>query len=496
MVVFQIRQKLAIKIFKFFILSVFFVCLAACGGSSSSTTSSGGGGSSGDDETGFQVTGQYSSSGTASINANTNFVLYQVTADDDEPTDIIAVSPETGNVTCKEVDLEDDGSFDFRLTSGRPWFFYFINRLRSGSNMFLGRFKTDTLDTLLPNSSTGSTNLGTITLDTDTGLATSDTDHDQIVEDLEIDSDTADSIGEIDDVARRYSNPDMDGDGEIDCGQSNHSFFLDFHVRFNMLNDGTNNVEVNDLLGSYYNESTMVTDYSSTGVYIAYPTDFSSAASGTVTFVDSSVTTEEAGAVTANTEISDITENAFTGYYGYGVNTTSSSELPSGTIVYAFGDKEITFSDVETPALSEITAPTGRVFPFVKFNKTDSTCTSSCTLSGLSYKWMKKTATGWEAATLEELGLIVADGDSTGSLGFRVGGDESKQVDFKFEKTSLEATIDWDSSGTQVNLTGVTDAEFEALTETDICHIGLSHDDKLGMRYFQNIDNSNDDCSS
>ena len=42
----------------------------------------------------------------------------------------------------------------------------------------------------------------------------------------------------------------------------------------------------------------------------------------------------------------------------------------------------------------------------------------------------------------------------------------------------------------------LTESEFDALTNESICHLGLSYDDRMGMRYFQNINDSGDNCTN
>lgn len=464
--------------------------LVSCSGS----TSSGSGTSSTDDtdeessgggSSGFEVSGTLSSLSVSALSLKDAAISGTVT-------DVIAVSPGTTSVSCKTASVDTTtNTFEIPLTGKKPWFFYFFNRNRTGSQMFMGRFRSSLLDTLLPNKTTGSLSLGTVSIDGSTGVATSSRDHSDIVSDLGLESETADTIGDHDDVSRRYSNPDVDGDGSVDCDGSSSSYTLDFHIRFNMLINGTQ-AEVDDLVDSFYNESTTTVAYTDTGAYVSYPTTFSSLDTGTVTLTDTAVTTQEGGALAAGTATSKVTSNNFSSHKGFGINTTSTSELPSGEMIYAFGDKTLTFSDVETPSLASLTSPSGRLFPFIKFNKSSSTCTSSCTLSGISYKWMKKTASGWTSATLEEVDLLVSDANS--NLGFRVDGNESRQVSFTIPKTSLTGTIDWDSSS--ASLTGITSSQFESLTTSQICHVGLSFDDQLGMRYFQNISNSSDSCTS
>lgn len=465
--------------------------LAACGSSSTSSSSGSsdsggsggsGGGSGGSSTTEFTMKGTLSSLTVSSLSTDKAATSGTVT-------DVMAISPETSNTSCKTAQVGTSGAFELGLTGQRPWMLYFFNRQQRGSSMFMGRFRSSTLDTLPPADAYGSLDLATVTVDGSTGTATSSKAHSEILSGLNIDSETADSVGELDDIARRYANPDIDEDGEIDCAQSSR-FLLDFHIRFDVKKSGAK-ISVTDLIGSFLDTATTTVAYSSTGVYVAYPKTFASVETGSVTFVESAVITEEAGSVAANTATSSVTTNNFGDFYGFGPNLTDKSELPRGKIVFAFGGKTLTFPDVQTPTLDSLKTPTGRIFPFVKFIKSDAACTSNCTLSGVGYQWMKKTATGWKAASTTDLKLLV-DSDG-GFISFRVNNSASRTVSFTIPVSSVDGTIDW--KATSASLSGVTAAELLTLVTTQICHIGLSYDDKLGMRYFQNIDNATGTCS-
>ena len=463
-------------------LSVGFILFLFLSCGSTSTSSS----TSDDDDSGAST--DFTISGTVSSLSVSSSLSPVKAATSGTISHVMAVNPTTGGTTCTSGTVGSDGTFRLGLTGQRPWFFYFFERER---RRYLGRFRSSTLDTILPGSATGSTDLGTVTVDGSTGIASSSKSHSEIVSGLGLDTDTASSIGELDDAARRYQNPDTDGDGTIDCESSTtQKFLLDFHVRFDMKISGTRS-EVNDIVDSYFSTDTTTAVYANTGVYVAYPTSYSSASTGSVTF-ETAVTTDEGGAITAGTATSSVTTNAFSGYNSFGPNISTASELPSGQIIFSFGSKTLTFDDVTPPSLAVLTAPTGRIFPFLKFNKTDSACSSNCTLSGVGYKWMKKSASGWTQPSLTELSLLVKD--DSGTLSFRVDGDSGTTVQFAIPKTALEGTINWTSSS--ATLSGVSAATFEAITTEQICHVGLSYDDKLGMRYFQNIDNSNNDCAS
>lgn len=439
--------------------------------------------SDGDDSgtTDFIVSGQLDSLTVSSL---TRF------ATDGTVTDVIAINPTTGDTECKTEPVNEDGTFEIELGGGKPWFFYFIDQTTQD---FLGRFKSgdSDLDTLIPTSDAEAMDLGTLTINADTEIATPSIPFDDLLSGLGITDIFADFFGQIDDIATRYQNPDVDGDGELDCQNEEQNFILDFHVRYNMTLNSSH-VTVDDMIGDFLDVEKADLDYQSTGVYVAYPTSYSSEDTGSVTFVDVAVTTEEGGLIPANTATSDVTTNNFNSYNGFGPNMISSSELPSGTIIFSFGDKTLNFSNVQTPSLEEIATPEGRIFLFIKFVQTDSTCTSSCALSSLGYQWLKKTAESWEAASLEELELLVAS--ETGNLSFRMDDDESKTVGFPIPSTSTGGDIEWSSSN--ANLEGVSSEELTSMTTTQICHMGLSYDDQLGTRYFHNINDASGTCNS
>lgn len=450
-------------------------------GCTSGTSRGAGGTETGTTSAGFRIYGTLSS-----LDVAPSLTFGKRISSSGTITDVIAVSPETGDTSCETGTVDEDGSFEIEIPDGKPWFIYFLDRSLQEA---LGNLQSSGMDTFAPVSSSGELDLGTLTVDTETGKVTPDLSLDEIASGLGITSVIAELIGRIDDIASRYLNPDIDNDGELDCEKEEEDFTLDFHVRFQMLLGGAH-ATISDIIDGFLNDSSTAAEYTSTGVYIAYSTSYDSAETGTVTFVDSQVTTQEAGVVPANTPISDLTQNNYTGHYSFGPNIVNSSELPSGTIVFKFGDKTLTFTDVETPSLEELTTPEGRIFPFVRFNKESSGCTTNCTLSGLSYKWMKKTSTGWTEATQEELDiLVVSDG---GFISFLVDNDSNQSVGIEIPISSVSGEISWDPSN--ATLTGVTSAEFEAITTSEICHLGLSYDDKLGMRYFEGIDDAPGTC--
>ncbi len=473
------KTFLSLKSF-FSFLVIFFFLACGSGGTETGNSTDGEEGDDGTSGGGVRVVGELSSLTVSSLVLNQESTEGTVT-------DVVAVSPETGGSACDTQDIGDNGTFEIEIEEGQPWFLYFIDR---STNEFLGQYYSEDLDldTLVPLVAEGEIDLGTLTIDGDTGLASSSLSIGNILADLGITEMVAEAIGNLDDIAGRYQNPDLDGDGTLDC-EGEQSFILDFHVRYNMLLSGTQ-ATIDDIIDDFLDQDDTTFEYVNTGIYVAYPTSYSSEDTGSVTFVDSDVTTDEGGAIPANTATSDVTTNNFGDYNGFGPNTSSTSELPTGTIIYSFGDKTLTFSGLRAPSLAEISASEGRIFPFITFTKTDSSCTTDCTLSNVGYQWLKKTEEGWTEASTDELDLLIA-GDG-GNISIRVDDDENRGIGITIPKTSVSGEIEWNSSN--ANLSGVTDDEFEAVTTDQICHLGLSYDDQLGMRYFQGINDAPGTC--
>lgn len=402
-------------------------------------------------------------------------------------THVMAVNPSSSNPERVVAEVAADGTFSLDVTTQNNWVLVFVDANQVGANMILGIFKASALDTLPVAATTGSTDLGTVSIDSSTSEATSGVDYATFLDSLGLTSVEADEIGALDDLCLRYVNPDIDGNGTIDALETNRNFGLDFHVRFTML-QGVTQVSVPDLVGNFLDETTTTSQYSSTGVYVSYPSSFSSETAGTTTF-GNDVTLEGSVPAPANTPISSVTSLSNGSTYSFGPNLESTSELPSGTIVFNVGTSSLTFTNVKVPTLAELNAPTGRIFPFIRFNKNDGACTSACTLASVDYKWMKKTDTGWTPASVDELSLIV--NDSGGFLSIYLNNDTNKRVTFTLPQTSASGTLTWDT--TSASLEGAVASDLTSATTEMLCHVGLSYDDKLGMRYFENL-NDGPDC--
>ncbi len=411
---------------------------------------------------------------------------------------IMAVNPATAYPDRNLAELDDQGNFAINVTGGKPWILVFVDSSQVGQNMVCAMVKSDALDSLAPADTSGKTDLQTVTINSD-GSATSSVTYADLIDSLGLSASTATVLGALDDVSLRYVNPDMDGDGIIDLKQDNHSFGLDFHIRFNMALNSTN-AHIGDIVDNYlggsgvadasYAGTGVTASYTSTGSYVSYPAAFSNVETGTFTYSPTvtgrdSLTIEGGTIITKDVASSAITANSFGDYKGFGPNTNSSSELPQGTLTYSFDSKNLIFTHVQTPALADLTNPLNRIAPFVRF------VTASGKVVRIDYKWMQKTSTAWQLVDLATLQLLV--NDSGGYISLRPNLDNAtSSFGFTIPRNQVEGSIDW--TGSNANLNGISAAELEALTASQLCHFGLSYDDTLGMRYFSGFDNAPGTC--
>lgn len=464
------------------------VCLTACGGVTGTVTTSGATGAAGgggDDDGSaasdtFQVTGTVQTSATTALHPSKDVASTRVTT-------VIAVSPTARDATCHQATVDADGRFTIGIDHGRPWVLSFIDQSQRGNDMLVGRLRSDALDTLAPVIGSTGVDLGAVTLDTATQTATASTSYTALVSELGLEGTVADLLGALDDIAARYQNPDLDADGTIDCADDAQPFFLDLHLQFSMRIAGAR-ATIADLLDQFL-PGTATADYAGIAPSVAYTSAFSSVTTGTVTF-EQDVTTNEGGFVAAGTATDAVSSTAFGDYHSFGPRITNTTEPPRGRYVFGVGASTLTFTGLTPPDLATLGSPTDRILPFVRINRTDTACTSACRPASLDYQWLKRTTDGWTPASLAELTLLVAPG--SGQFSVKIDGDESRIFAFQIPETSPSGTITWNAAN--ADLEGASAAEVEALITTQLCGIGLSYDDQLGIRHFAEINDAPGTC--
>lgn len=436
-----------------------------------------------------QIGGRVSSAESALVAADAVAATARVTH-------VMAVTTSSQNAERVVAKIGADGSFDLEVDPARPWALVFIDATRVGADMIVGVFKAQALDSLPPAKTAGKVDLGNVKIAG--GVAGSDVGYAQLLAALGIDPATAEDLGAVDDLCLRYVNPDIDGDGVIDAEEPGHTFGLDFHTHFALQAKG-HAATVGDLVGDYLPDDTSIS-YGGAGIYVSYPAAFAgrSVARG-VTFDDPVTVTTFApsgwATVTypAGAEVPEggLITNDYGDYHSFGVYGGAGHDLPQGTYRFRVGTTTLTFAHVRTHSDAELSAAKNFILPFIRFVPTDATCKSACTIAAIDYTWRKRTDAGWVTATEAELSFVTAD--EGGYISLRNHTDDADAtVGFVIPSTSPTGTLKWAPAG--ANLANLGAAAMSAMTTDDVCHLGLSYDDKLGMRFFGGIANQPGTC--
>jgi hypothetical protein len=445
----------------------------------------------------FRITGTWASGAAGSTKLTRDPLTDSRTV-----THVMAVNPSSTAVQRVVAPVSSTGSFTLDVDGTRPWIIVFLDASRVGTDMIVSMFKAETLDTLTPAAAEGAADLGTVT---DTGgTATIGISYADLLARLGLSSEAASYLGAIDDLCLRYVNPDIDGNGIIDTEEADHGFMLDFHVGMAVFVGGRS-ATIADTINQFIDAATTSVTYGGTGIYVAYPEAFDStdASLGTIVFDDDVWYTVQLPAggtslvhAAAGNAISGsgIIANNFGEYRSFGIAAEGGGghDMPQGTYVFSNNGKTLTFSNVVTRSDAALTAAENIIMPFIRFNTTDPTCTSACTIANVQYEWRKRTATSWVLATVDEVRLVVNDSGAFISIRPMHDNNASQNVSITIPQTSVSGTLPWDASGYQ--LMNITDAEALAITTTQLCHVGLSYDDKIGMRIFASVGNAPGTC--
>gem|GEM_PF-1323312 len=415
-------------------------------------------------------------------------------------THVIAVTPSSQNTRRVVAEVAPTGAFTLDLDPARVWVMVFVDSTRVGPDMVLGVFRARGLDTLAP-MRRGEADLGEVSTSA-SRAAEGSIAYEALLAALGVDEASALVLGAVDDVCLRVVNPDIDGNGVIDAlepsGTTPRDYRLDFHVHFGMQTD--RRVHVGDLVGAFLPDSVAVS-YENTGVHASFPSrlfadgwqssvwsSFSEAMhyspgggggpSGVVSLPANERMPASALGVAGYGDYADVYFMAPRGY-----------DLPQDYYRFGVGSSTLTFTGVQTRTNAEFEAAENMLMPFIRFVASDANCTSNCQVSGVDYVWKKRGAAGWVDATVNEVALMA--GEQGGHLSFRLGNVQDRQIDFTIPPSPVSGRIAWSSAHVPNDATR---AAFATATVSDICHVGLSYDDKLGMRYFGAIDNAPDTC--
>jgi hypothetical protein len=416
---------------------------------------------------------------------------------------VVAVAPSSNSQRRAYSTVGSDGSFALDIDTAHAWVLVFVDSTRVGADMIAGVLGAGSLDTLTPTANGDSgVDLGEVEVDASgSGEATAALGYDELIDALGLDPDAADYLGAIDDLCLRYVNPDIDANGVLDVLEpEDHRFLLDFHVGRNMVEDGLQ-ATVADLVGRFLDPAITTSSFIGTGIYFSAPQAFwdGPLSEATLTFAGDlhylsfDPEGEPSGTLTAGTPIGGgaLIENDFGDMRSVGVYAAPGFDMPQDEYEADLGERHLTFTNVATLADVDLATAEGTLLPFVRFAPADPECAEACTIAAIDVEWRKSTGEGWILATAAELAVTVSE--SGGFASMRVGGDQSElSIGVTLPAGAPTASVPWVAA--QVFLGGIDEAAFAAVTSDQLCHLGLSYDDRLGMRHFAGIANAPGTC--
>ncbi len=410
-----------------------------------------------------------------------------------------AASAIEGKTDAEVKELLSEGEEGSGSPEATPWTVTYVDSTKTGKDMIVSRFAANTLDTLSPVSGTNSRlRLGNVTPALD-GAAATDISYTDILSGIGMSEATATTFGAIDDISLRYINPDIDNDGILDMPVldlegnmtgNQKKFILDFHNRFTFSSPSDNQITPVDLKNRFPDEAAggianLTLTYNGTGIipelekaeFTAAPTEYTWTFSEAVDLGTSNHCNEapSSTSLAANTACTKpYTVNPDYERYQLGLEVA----LPkNGTYELKAGGKTFTWTNVK---VSDFSAGVGFVALFTKLN-----VDSNDKFTGFDFKYMRKTASGWEAASTETLALIVKG--KGGFFSMKIDGTNSgKQCGTYVPKTST-GSVAFASAELhcQNDSNGAIEAALKAgLDWSRFSDAGISYDDKLGMRFF------------
>ncbi|HET9238239.1 MAG TPA: hypothetical protein VFO10_13345 [Oligoflexus sp.] len=421
----------------------------------------------------------------------------------DVATEIADLSDEQLIAKIKE-SAEEDGTSS-ATPEPSPWTLAYVDATKTGADMMVSRFASETLDTIAPTRGNVGVSMGDVTPVVG-GKASTTAAHADILEAISMSADTATTFGAIDDVSLRYINPDIDGDGVLDSPVmaadgsvtgTEVRYVLDFHNRFT-INDANGgqvfhtslkNKFADDVLGGLANVNVA---YTGTGIIPELEKSTFSAAPSTYKWKFESALTMPASVCSELPSGGTLAAGSWC-THSYTVNPNYDryqlgQEValpPVGKYVLDAGEKVFTWTDVK---VSDFSAGMGFVILLVKYNTDDkgTADTSDDVMSSISYKYLKKTATGWTAATEAELKLLIKGTGGHLSLKFD---NDALNCGLEIPKTPT-GTVDLKTANISSNTTSnamttlINELKAGTVTFSRFSSGAASYDDKLGMRFF------------
>jgi hypothetical protein len=419
------------------------------------------------------------------------------------PTHVIATDTDTNETTV--VEIKDDSQITLPLEKEASYVLTFIDDTKSGADMLVSTFGSGELNSIPTTEASKNLDLGVVDVSGETAAAA--TSGEALMTAAGVSAEAAVTWGAIDDAALRVSNPDIDGDGKVDAA-SNQKFPLDFHNRFNVVNETGGAMAMKDLKNAFPPENADV-QFLGSGIIPWFEDSVYTTPLDKYewTFSVDSVLGGSGGIVCEGMAGGDTlpanTVCKMTASDGASGGKKPSIELAQaveGTYKLVAGGKTFTWPKVK---VSDFTGGKGFLALFIRMD-----VSTENKLTGVSHKWMIKKADGtWRLAAKEEVELIVSGGRGYISLkvdGMNSGKELGVMVPSDSEGSVVFANAVFSGSGggggggnenanVMLPSSGVTEADVKAGIEWTrvLENPGISYDDKLGMRFFMGFTGPN-----
>jgi hypothetical protein len=379
---------------------------------------------------------------------------------------VIATNPETGDRVVAV--LDGDRVFSLALEPDLQWVVTFADWTRVGRDMQIATLQANGLDAFRSSEPT-TVDFGTIKFRNDRAYGS--IEYGDLLMSLGLDHEEATRLGRIDNLALRYANPDIDGDGSIDALQFGHDYRLDIAGTFQLTNNHRA-VTVADLVGTTWANRGL--DYTATTIQAAVPRAMNmNMASGTLKFDAPFFGTalgEATQMVAAGMPVGapHVKVGELDGTPMIGVVATGDKDAPRGSYRFAFANGALTFSDVHAPTTATLSGGLDYAVPFIRIEPTDATCKVDCDIARLDIAWQRMVADAWTPTSGHDVRIEMA-------------------ISLNGKPTYLAADLDASTSSLAwrdmpVWNTGITQHELTYVQTSEICYLALTYTSELGMK--------------
>jgi hypothetical protein len=381
---------------------------------------------------------------------------------DSRVTHVIAIN--TADGSREIVSKLWDDSFQIAMKPGGQYLLAFADITKPGRDMLVGTLQANDLDALAPQDA-GELDLGKISFAE--GRAHSSASFDDIAAALGLDATDARELGLRDDLALRFSNVDVDGNGALEASAP----------ILNVEGQYTTTLTLDNLVEGKFADARV--KYLSTTVSASVPSRMNMMmATGTMMFEQpffGSALGPNTPMVEPFTQIGapHIKLGEKAGSRVIGLTARAGFDVPRGAYELDFANGSLTYTHVLPPSAAVLESAQSYSVPFLHIKPNALGCRFNCAIDALELNWNTMTATGWKPTSdrAAHVDLIVR----------RNGKDTYLAADL------TSGAIQWEDIN--VTNTGITDYELAYFSTANICYVAVSYESELGMRMTNQLTN-------